>query len=195
MITWLRSWIITICTAVVFITAVEMILPDNKMKSYGKFVMGLMLMTVIMTPIIKILNKNINIDGYINKAEESFKMGNYKSSVEDYKKKDEENTKEQFKENLETTCIKLLKEKFPDADYSASVEVDMDKNSQMFVIKSVSIGVKEKGIKKINKIQIGKSNEKTTSTKNLDNAEEDRIKNFVSNEIKIPDKNISVYKL
>ncbi|MFL0251567.1 stage III sporulation protein AF [Clostridium neuense] len=195
MIAWLRSWIITICTAVVFITAVEMILPDNKMKSYGKFVMGLMLMTVIMTPIIKIFNKNININGYINKAEESFKVSNYKSSVEAYKKKDEENTKEQFKENLENTCTKLLKEKFPDADYSASVEVDMDKDSQMFVIKSISIGVKEKGIEKINKIQIGKSNEKTTSAKSLDNVEEERIKNFVSSEIKVPDKNINVYKL
>lgn len=195
MIVWLKGWIITICTAVVFITAVEMILPDNKMKSYGKFVMGLILMTVIMTPIIKVLNKNINIDEYINKAEESFKTDNYKKSVENYKRKDEENTKSQFKENLETTCVKLLKEKFPDAEYSADVEVGEDENSQMLAIKSISIGVKEKGIEKISKIYIGKNNEKATSSEELDDAYKEKIKTFISSEIKVPDKNINVYKL
>lgn len=195
MIAWLKGWIITICTAVVFITAVEMILPDNKMKSYGKFVMGLILMTVIMTPIIKILNKNINIDEYINKAEKSFKTDNYKKSVENYKRKDEENTKSQFKENLESTCVKLLKEKFPDEEYSADVEVGEDENSKMLTIKSISIGVREKGIEKISKIYIGKNNEKTTSSEELDDAYKEKIKTFISSEIKIPDKNINVYKL
>lgn len=195
MVAWLKSWIITICTAVVFITAVEMILPDNKMKSYGKFVMGLILMTVIMTPIIKLLNKNINIDEYINKAEKSLKVDNYKSSVENYKRKDEENTKNQFKENLETTCTKLLKDKFPDADYSAEVEITEDNNSQMLIIKSISIGVKEKGVEKIAKVQIGRDNEKAASSKYLDDSEKEKIKNFISSEIKIPDKDVTVYKL
>lgn len=195
MVAWLKSWIITICTAVVFITVVEMMLPDNKMKSYGKFVMGLILMAVIMTPIIKMLNKNINIDEYINKAEKSIKVDNYKSSVENYKRKDEENTKKQFKENLETTCMKLLKEKFPDADYSAEVEITEDEKSQMLVIKSVSIGVKEKGIEKISKVQIGRNNEKAASSKYLDDNEKEKIKNFISSEIKISDKNVTVYKL
>lgn len=195
MVAWLKSWIITICTAVVFITAVEMILPDNKMKSYGKFVMGLILMTVIMTPIIKLLNKNINIDEYINKAEKSLKVDNYKSSVENYKRKDEENTKNQFKENLETTCTKLLKDKFPDADYSAEVEITEDNNSQMLIIKSINIGVKEKGVEKIAKVQIGRDNEKAASSKYLDDSEKEKIKNLISSEIKIPDKDVTVYKL
>ncbi|MCD2345165.1 stage III sporulation protein AF [Clostridium guangxiense] len=196
MIAWLKSWIVTICTAVVFITAVEMILPDNKMKSYGKFVMGLMLMVVIMTPIIKILNKNINIDEYINKAEKSFSAeNNYKSSIENYKTKDEEDTKKQFKENLEATCTKILKEKFPDADYSASVEISEDEDSKVLAIKSISIGVKEKGIEKISKIQIGKNSERTTSTQNLNDSEKEKIKNFISNEINVSDKDINVYKL
>nr|WP_269144018.1 stage III sporulation protein AF [Clostridium guangxiense] len=195
-IAWLKSWIVTICTAVVFITAVEMILPDNKMKSYGKFVMGLMLMVVIMTPIIKILNKNINIDEYINKAEKSFSAeNNYKSSIENYKTKDEEDTKKQFKENLEATCTKILKEKFPDADYSASVEISEDEDSKVLAIKSISIGVKEKGIEKISKIQIGKNSERTTSTQNLNDSEKEKIKNFISNEINVSDKDINVYKL
>ena len=43
MIGELRNWIISICTAVIFITAVEMIMPNNSFKKYAKFVLGLIL--------------------------------------------------------------------------------------------------------------------------------------------------------
>lgn len=55
MIETLRAWIVNISTVVLFITAVEMLLPDNSLKKYSKFVLGLILITVLINPLIKYL--------------------------------------------------------------------------------------------------------------------------------------------
>ncbi len=60
----LKVWVTNITIAIFFITAVEMILPDNSMKKYAKFVLGLLLIVVIINPIIKIFDKDFNISAY-----------------------------------------------------------------------------------------------------------------------------------
>ncbi|MCD3297735.1 stage III sporulation protein AF, partial [Clostridium botulinum] len=50
MIQSIRQWVISIATAIFFITAVEMILPNNSIKKYAKFVLGLILITVVINP-------------------------------------------------------------------------------------------------------------------------------------------------
>ena len=55
MIEGLKVWITSICTAIFFITAVEMILPDDSLKKYAKFVLGLILITVVISPNNKIV--------------------------------------------------------------------------------------------------------------------------------------------
>ncbi len=51
----LNKFVITLVTILIFITAVEMIAPDNSMKKYLKFVLGLILITVILNPILTII--------------------------------------------------------------------------------------------------------------------------------------------
>ena len=68
MIELLKVWVTNITIAIFFITAVEMILPDNNMKKYAKFVLGLMLIVVIINPIIKIFDKDFDLNSYSSKA-------------------------------------------------------------------------------------------------------------------------------
>ena len=100
MIQSLREWLTGICTAVFFIIAVEMILPENSMKKYCKFVLGLILITVFINPIIKVFNRDFNITSYTEKAMESFErdFGTKKSSSEfdEYKKKNISDTIDTF---------------------------------------------------------------------------------------------------
>ena len=62
MIEGLKVWVTNITIAIFFITAVEMILPDNSMRKYAKFVLGLMLIVVIINPIMKIFDKDFNFN-------------------------------------------------------------------------------------------------------------------------------------
>jgi stage III sporulation protein AF len=113
----LREWIISICTAVFFITAVEIILPDNSMKKYAKFVLGLILITVFINPIIKIFDRNFDISTYTANVVENFDKKKTESEFQQYKEKNLNDTLEVFELNLQTSCEKKLKEKYPDSNY------------------------------------------------------------------------------
>ncbi|MHB9940269.1 stage III sporulation protein AF [Clostridium sporogenes] len=196
MLQWLKEWITNIAVAVFFITAIEMLLPKNNIKKYGKFVLGLILITVILNPIIKIFNKDYNISQYANKATASFNNAEYKNDFDKYKKKNREETLNNFKANLENQTKKKLEEKFPENKYEVNVEIAYDEEKDNLQIKSMDVGVKgnkiEK-IKKVNKINIGNNENGKEDKKTFEG--EGKIKQFISNEFKVSSGVIKVYKL
>ena len=111
---WIKNWVVSICSAVIFITAVELIIPDNKMDRYVKFAMGLILIAVIMNPIIKVLSNKWDMTTYINKANNYMDSKSLNNNITKYKQADKANTLNTFETNLENTSNKMLKEKFPE---------------------------------------------------------------------------------
>lgn len=196
MLQWLKEWITNIAVAVFFITAIEMLLPKNNIKKYGKFVLGLILITVILNPIIKIFNKDYNISQYADKATASFNNAEYKNDFDKYKKKNREETLNNFKANLQNQTKKKLEEKFPENKYEVNVEIAYDEKKDNLQIKSMDVGVKgnkiEK-IKKVNKINIGNNENEKEDKKTFEG--EGKIKQFISNEFKVSSGVIKVYKL
>ncbi|EJO5346986.1 stage III sporulation protein AF [Clostridium botulinum] len=196
MLQWLKEWITNIAVAVFFITAIEMLLPKNNIKKYGKFVLGLILITVILNPIIKIFNKDYNISQYAKEATASSDNLEYKNDFDKYKKKNREETLNNFKTNLQNETKKKLEEKFPENKYDIDVEVGYDDKKNNLEIKSIDVGVKgnkiEK-IKKVSKINIGNNENEKQDKKNFEG--EGKIKQFISNEFKISSKVIKVYKI
>ncbi|KGO14997.1 stage III sporulation protein AF [Clostridium botulinum] len=196
MLQWLKEWITNIAVAVFFITAIEMLLPKNNIKKYGKFVLGLILITVILNPIIKIFNKDYNISQYVEKATASFNNVDYKNDFDKYKKKNREETLNNFKANLQNQTKKKLEEKFPENKYEINVEIAYDEEKDNLEIKSMDVGVKgnkiEK-IKKVNKINIGSNENGKEDKKSFEG--EGKIKQFISNEFKVSSEVIKVYKL
>ncbi|MCR1974998.1 stage III sporulation protein AF [Clostridium sporogenes] len=196
MLQWLKEWITNIAVAVFFITAIEMLLPKNNIKKYGKFVLGLILITVILNPIIKIFNKDYNISQYADKATASFNNAEYKNDFDKYKKKNREETLNNFKANLQNQTKKKLEEKFPENKYEVNVEIAYDEEKDNLQIKSMDVGVKgnkiEK-IKKVNKINIGNNENGKEDKKTFEG--EGKIKQFISNEFKVSSEVIKVYKL
>ncbi|PJI09933.1 MULTISPECIES: stage III sporulation protein AF [Clostridium] len=193
MIKWLQQWVITICTTAVLITAVEIILPDNKLRKYAKFVVGLILMTVIIQPIIKVVSKTDDVESYIINAQNTFEQNNYNETL---KKSDSKNVSSivgEFKKNLEDSCVKMLKNKYPDNDYSVTAEVNYDDSSKAVSVKSLSIGVKDRSIGKVKKVRI--EDEQCDKSSDVDEKTKKEISTYVSDEIKVPYSDIKVYKL
>ncbi len=195
MIQSLKTWITTICTAVFFITAVEIILPDNDLKKYAKFVLGLILITVFMSPIIKLFDRNFDINTYTNNAIQVIDNKKSNSDFKQYKEKSINNTVEMFKLNLKDSCEKKLKEKYPDSNYKVQVDATYDKDKEKIEIKDVKVGVKDGAVEKIKTVKIGSSSK---FVNNLD-AENDKksvdITKYLSSELNISKDIIKVYKL
>ncbi|EJP6473399.1 stage III sporulation protein AF [Clostridium botulinum] len=196
MLQWLKEWITNIAVAVFFITAIEMLLPKNNIKKYGKFVLGLILITVILNPIIKIFNKDYNISQYAEKATDSFNNMEYKNDFDKYKKKNREETLNNFKVNLETQTKKKLEEKFPENKYEVNVKIVYDEEKNNLEIKSMDVGVKDnkiEKIKKVSKINIGNNENGKEDKKTFEG--EGKIKQFINSEFKVSSDVIKVYKL
>lgn len=193
MIESLRSWIVSICTAVLFITAIEIILPDNKLKKYAKFVLGLILITVLIKPIVRIFDKNYNINTYAQNAEKVFEQ-DYKNNYNKLKAKNTDNTLKAFQLNLKTICESKLKEKFPKDNYVVDVDAAYAEETGTFEIRSIKIEVHDKRIKSIKKVIIDKNSAAVNDKQMVDNKLSNSIKELLSNELGVSKDIIAVYK-
>lgn len=196
MLQTLRQWLIGICTTIFFITAVEIILPDNSLKKYGKFVLGLILITVFMNPLIKVFDRKFDITTYTSDVIKSFDTKKTESDFQKYKEKSINSTLEVFKLNLQSNCEKKLKEKYPESNYKVEVEAAYDDKGDNIVIKDMKVGVKDGSIEKIKKIKIASNSKKVDNSDNELNTEKGKtIKKYLEDELNISKDAIQVYKM
>jgi stage III sporulation protein AF len=194
MIGELRNWIINICTAVIFITAVEMIMPNNSFKKYAKFVLGLILITILVNPIIKIFDKGFNMDEYTNKAVKYMDDKDYENNLSKYKDSSMSKTMGTFKLNLEKVVEDKLKEEFPSNSYKIEAAVAYDDKNDSVYIQNIKIGVKDGKIDLVKKVDISTKGSVGSSTPSLDDERSRLIKEYLSKELKVSSSSIEIYK-
>lgn len=68
LIDFLRSWILNIVTVIIFISFLEILLPNSDMKKYVKMVIGLLVMLVIINPMLELVHGDMNIEEEIFKT-------------------------------------------------------------------------------------------------------------------------------
>lgn len=185
----LKTWITTICAGVFFITAVEMILPNNSLKKYAKFVLGLILMIIIINPIIEILNGTaVDVSSYLNEYENILENEEEKSTEQ--KSNNIKNTQVVFEKNIEKIALKTLKEDYPKDSFEINVKTKYDEEENIFSIESIDILLDEGGIKPIKKIEINKETEEDSANKEVDNKE---MKKLIGKTLSIDEKSIHIY--
>ncbi len=189
---WIKNWVISICSAVIFITAVELIIPDNKMEKYVKFAMGLILIAVIMNPIIKLFSNKWDMATYINKANNYMDSKSLDNNITKYEQEDKKNTLNTFETNLANTSIKMLKVKFPDNDYSVKVDASYSTESGDVIINDLKVDVTSKGIEKIQKIDINTQTISNSAASESNDKIAIEIKNYLNEQLKIDKGNIYV---
>lgn len=190
----LKTWIISICTVVIFITAVEMLLPNNGFRKYVKFVLGLILITVLINPILKVFDRGFDINKYVAQAVTYVDEKGYESSVKDYKKDTMSNTLSTFKLNIEKACEVKLKENFPNSSYKVEATVDYEKNNDSAYVKSLKVGIKDGSIDKIKKVEITTKGNVNNSSQTLNDERSRLVKEFLSKELKLQSTSIEIYK-
>ncbi|WP_238915998.1 stage III sporulation protein AF [Clostridium sp. YIM B02555] len=192
----LKNIVITIVTVLIFISAVEIMVPNNKMKKYVNFVLGLILIAVILSPIVKFLsNGDKEIVNSIKSYEEIFSdnQNKFKSdNVSTLKNNGKEDTKKElFIRNFNKNCEDLLKNKFKEMTFKSELECDVDFNNITINIKKLKIGIADSKVNKIKKVRINK--EKTDNKE--ENEEYSEVVNYISNQLDIPKEKIEIYKL
>lgn len=176
-----------------FIIAVEMILPNNSLKKYAKFVLSLILMIIVINPLLKLYNNNLDIDQYVNKASKYVENKKNDDNVETYRTQNRETTLSTFKANLENNCEKYLKDKYPQSSYKVTMEISYEKES--ILIRSVKVGVNDNRIEKIKKVEINGKNNASQKNNIIKDERSRTIINTLSEELKVSKDVIVVYKI
>lgn len=191
---YLNNFIITLVATMIFMTAIEIISPDNSMKKYIKFVLGLILISVMINPIIKFFTGGEQ--EVINRIKRYEDMLNLGVTNEGESKEVIEKQKGAFKSNLNSNCDNLLKEKFSDKNFKSDIKCNINLSDMTYSIDSLEVGVRENGIRLVDKIRINvndESEEAVSNNEKIDNEEE--IKNYLSELFKIPIEKIKLYSM
>ena len=191
---YLNNFIITLVATMIFMTSIEIIAPDNSMKKYIKFVLGLILISVMINPIIKFFTGGEQ--EVINRIKRYEDMLNLGVTNEGESKEVIEKQKEAFKSNLNSNCDNLLKEKFSDKNFKSDIKCNINLSDMTYSIDSLEVGVRENGIRLVDKIRINvndESEEAVSNNEKIDNEEE--IKNYLSELFKRPIEKIKLYSM
>lgn len=188
----LNKFVITLVTTLIFMTAVELIAPDNSMKKYLKFVLGLILITVILNPILTIiLNGEQELKDVISGYEEEYNVNRKDNkSTENIMKIKEDS----FKDNFNKNCESMLKQEFKDLEFKCNVDCVVDFNDNDFTINKLSIQIKDKKVKKVEKIDKIDINSKKDKKDTVNKEYKDVVK-FISKELNIDENKIDIYKI
>lgn len=130
---FLKSWITGIVMLVIFITVVDLLLPDNKYKKYVDLTVGMVVMISIIEPVLGFVMSQKEFD--IHLAQQP-KTGFY-YDVSDVQKKQEEIIVKAYKDNLTRQISDYIRNKY--GLNAKAVELSVGSKQSMYSINSMSI--------------------------------------------------------
>lgn len=158
MVNFLSSWVKNLSLAIIVVSILEMLLPNNKTRKYVKMVMGLYILFSIISPFIKNSDKlnfeNIDVSSYIN---EELATNNVEVNQESMDKR----LKEIYIEELENDITKKLKEKGYTIEY-CKVDANISQENNDSGIKKITLKLDKKEETRTD--ENSKANENTTET-------------------------------
>lgn len=153
MVAFLSSWAKNLALALIIVSILEMILPNNKTKKYVKMIMGLYILFSIISPFIENSDKfdfnNVDLNSYVEETQTT------SSTSEELDQTSMDNRLNQiYKEELQKDIIQKIEEK--------GYEVESCK-----VVAHIS--EEDSGIEKITIKISGKTNENENNTDTIEN--------------------------
>ena len=211
MINFLSSWVKNLALALIIVSILEMILPNNKTKKYVKMIMGLYILFSIVSPFIENSNKlninNIDFNSYIEKVQTT------SSTSEELDQTSMDNRLNQiYKEELQKDITQKVEEKGYKVENCKVVAHISDEDSGIEKITLKINGKTEENekkkektseienkivteIQKIQKVDINiskKEDEETEESTNINKTDIKIIKDFLINEYGVSEKCLKI---
>ena len=201
-----RDWIIAIITVIIFATFIEILIPNSSYKRYVNVVIGFLFIIIILTPLAKFINGQINFEDEILKTLNQLEFSTAQNRINDIQYINKETIITLYKNQISKQIKNHIENKTEYIVSEVDIEVVDDDNEKFGLIKNFNIALKKNtgDIKPANKIiepiQIGvsmngKNNNTTVVNSVLINNKSDLIKNDISNLYNIPKDKISIHIL
>lgn len=197
----LKSFAATLTTILIFMSAVEILAPDKKFKKYISFVLGLILISTILNPIVQFISngeKNVleGIENYKTVFSAEQNKVNIDGTMSYEGNRDNEDVRKQaFINNFNKNCESILENHFKNIKFKADVECDVDFNNININIKKLRIGIRDSKVKKVRKVEIGNNKNEQADEKDKLKQEYKDVVRYASDELEIAEEKIEIYIL
>ena len=204
MIEFISTWVKGLGVAIVIVSIIEMILPNNKTKKYIKMVLGIYIIFNIISPLVKNKDKlnleDLNLNNYTASTSASVDQTSMNKRIEIL-----------YENELEKDITTKLKEKeYELSECKVTAKIDENENNKdENKISNIKIKVEKKvakqqeennvenkivtGIQQIKKVDIGKAKEKETkNSSKISKAELEDIKKFLIEEYEVNEKCLEI---
>lgn len=162
MISWFNSWAQGIILAVIIVTILEMIVPEGRNKKYIKIVMGVYITFTIISPIItKVTGNNFELD--VSKYEDLFNS-NSVQGVNEITSLNNQSIENLYLNTIKTDIkTELDKEGYESKKINITADINVENEEAKIYKIDIEVAKKpnEEEIKKVNKVEIGKSTEES----------------------------------
>jgi stage III sporulation protein AF len=129
---FLREWVTNIILFILLATVIDMLLPNSNMQKYTKVVIGLLLIVIILTPILKLLSSNFD-EALLSIPKQTGNEEKNMKTLIDLKKKEIQASQHAY--ILETMAVQLKKDATEELmeQYGlsiANIHLEVDETSQ-----------------------------------------------------------------
>ncbi|MCM3617634.1 stage III sporulation protein AF [Sutcliffiella horikoshii] len=199
---YLTDWITSIILFILLATVVEMLLPNSSMQKYTKLVIGLLLIVVILTPILKLLSTDMDELFAKMTTHSSYNSETNTENLIEMKKKEiqashaayildkaavlmKEDVEEELRESYGLT-VKDLKVVVKNEDQLTEMPIEENIESVVILLEQAD---QKTAIQVVKPVQIDTSRQKEPASSSK---EEGKIANFLADRWQLQPTNISV---
>jgi len=188
----LKEWIINIVSICLIGVLFDIVMPNGNLKKYGRFIIGLVTLVVIISPILDLLDQLPQLEKYIasNVFDLNSKSFEYQSKI--VSETQQSQVKKIFQANIENHIEQEIQRETGYNNVRARVELGNTDIQEMSGLDRIYIEIRkgEEGIKPVEPVYINvnyseNSNQKKENATDIDSVETARIKKYVSEIYKI----------
>lgn len=204
-IEFLTSWIKDIAIVFVIISIIEIMLPNTNMKKYINMIIGFLIIIVIISPFVKLLNKNLDLEKGKN-IDFKNKINTYDDENLEFMSTQEQQIEEVYIKKIEKEIKDLVQENTEYQVEEIKIHISKD-NIEYGEIENIELilgeYMKEEqedleeeliSIENVEKVSVGEQDKTLTNLENLEELKEDEeIKNIIFQNYNISKKNIKLY--
>ncbi len=184
MMDFLKSWVLNIVALGLLIVIFEIIVPSGKIKKFINLVAGFILIIAVINPFVTFFSKGFSfkdIQLTDSNVMDQKEMEQQSKNVDD---KQKQQIVEVYRSKIKKRIEDTVREMDGVSDAKANIVINEDYESENFGgIISVSLEVvnapSDKGIKPVNKVEIGKDKEALESKKEVDKQLKSKIEDKI----------------
>ena len=140
-----REWIVTIISIIIFVTFIEILLPNSNHRRYISVIIGLLIMFVILKPLLGFVKNGSSLGEGIISASNQMEQMTLQNRVQKQQYSNTEMVVEIYKRDIKKQMITRLENQLGASVHDINLDIEEKDKENFGVIKGIYIVLKEDG--------------------------------------------------